>query len=171
MEQQKANNTTPSLLSLISCRYTPCWVICQSLYLPHRGEKDKERGKGWTYSCCRWVSWRGERGVGGANPTRVFVLFYSMVWFFLRKRNIKNWRNLLANIITNTRQWPAVPAGAIFSSWIWYYRRLMHVKLHYMNCMGGFLAFQSKTQQPPMGRLGFLSRRFIVRGEKMYELC
>ncbi len=64
-----------------------------------KGIKTKKAGRD-ERSCCPSVLADGGKGVG-ANPTKVSVLFYSMVWFFLRKRNIQNWRNILVNFRTN----------------------------------------------------------------------
>ncbi len=64
------------------------------------GKKTKREGRD-ERSCCRSVLADGGKGLGPIQREFLYF-FYSMVWFFLRNRNIQYWGNLLAKTITNT---------------------------------------------------------------------
>jgi hypothetical protein len=75
MGQEKANKTTPSFLSLISATPPlPTKKYVKASICLTEGKKTKREGRD-ERSCCRSVLADGGKGVHGANPTKVFVLF------------------------------------------------------------------------------------------------
>jgi hypothetical protein len=79
---KKANKTTPSFLSLISATPPlPTEKYVKASICHTEGKKTKREGRD-ERSCCCSVLADGGKGVHGANPTKVFVLFLLAVILF-----------------------------------------------------------------------------------------